>query len=227
MSRDFPDMLPMPRPADKLGPSLPMVSNDCAAVGEMLSLYALTLHCLPLGPDGDDALTKAEQAQVQHHVQVCTACASELAELRELMTALHDHGQLRRPTPDAAFWHHLHGDIVAATAPAKAAQRWWQRPRTRWAGGLAMAAALAALFASPVTQLLDSHAPAAVEAVDARSLLGSAKEAVANDRAFVDDLAASDDDPADLLDELDDLDDVDLDALGTALDDEPAAGQGA
>lgn len=198
----------------------------CAVVALDLALFA------------DGALDAVVARTVADHVAQCAACAEELLALRQLIGQLQASDKAALPAHDAAFWAALQADIVAAVAdhaPAKpqlapvakpVVQRWWQRPRTRWAGALAVAAALLAVLAGPVQQAVQATKPVQ-EPVDAKALLGSAKEAVASDRAFVDDLAASEDDPADMLDELDDLDDVDLDALGTALDDEATAGQGA
>lgn len=189
---------------------------DCGECAEWLPLFA----------DGECSGPIAHA--VAEHVRQCRRCEHEARELRALITSLRQLGAEQMAADQPGRWQALHAAVMAEIAEPPQARRWYRSPAARWAGGLAMAAALLALAVTPLRHAVDDGLAQAEETVDARAVLGSAKEAVATDRAFVDDLAAAgEDDPLDTIDDLDDLDDVDLDALGTALDDEAAGGQGA
>ncbi len=196
-------------------PAVDAMPADCARCEPQLALFA------------DDALDAREAADVAAHVRACPSCALEVRQLRTILMGVRDVGESDRPYLGAADFRQFEADVLAAVDALPARRRWQAPAMVRWAGGLALAAALVALAVTPVQHWLAGGPMQAEEQVDAKALLGSAKEAVATDRAFVDDLAASDDDPMDTLDELEDLDDIDLDALGTALDDEAQNGQGA
>ncbi len=209
-------MIRKPDPAHLMQPPPPdALPTACAACEPLLALFA------------DDALTAAETADVAAHVRNCPSCALEVRQLRAILMGVRDVGERDRPPHGAAYFRQFETEVLAQVDALPARRRWQAPAMLRWTGGLALAAALVALAVTPVQHWLAGGPMQAEEQVDARALLGSAKEAVATDRAFVDDLAASDDDPLDTLDELEDLDDIDLDALGTALDDEAENGQGA
>lgn len=175
----------------------------------------------------DDALSGDEARQVADHVRICRACAAEARSLRETIAALRDGEDLAAPQTSPALWAELEAKILHEVDQLPSTRPWWRRPAARWGGLVALAAALVAVVAVPAAHWLDIAPTEAEQVVDAHAVFGSASEVVASDRAFVDDLAATDDDPLNTVDELDDLDDVDLDALGTALDDDSPAGQGA
>ncbi|MBM4345658.1 MAG: zf-HC2 domain-containing protein [Deltaproteobacteria bacterium] len=188
---------------------------ECSACAPLIALFA------------DDALDALQAAAVAAHVRTCPSCALEVRQLRAILMGVRDVGERDRPHLGTKAWQQFEADVLAHVDALPARRRWQAPAPMRWAGGLALAAALVALAVTPVQHWLAGGPMQAEEQVDSRALLGSANEAVATDRAFVDDLAASDDDPLDMLDELEDLDDIDLDALGTALDDEAHNGQGA
>jgi anti-sigma factor RsiW len=181
----------------------------CAALAAQLAAWA------------DDGLTGAAQAEVEAHVAQCRSCAAEARELRNVMARLRDAEAMAQPLRDDQDWLGLHAAILAETVQqASPLRRWWQRPAVRWAG-----VALAASLLVGVVGLWRHRAQS--DAETRRAVFGSASEVVTQDRAFIDDLTASDDDPLNTLDALDELDDIDLDALGTALDEEGTPAQGA
>lgn len=182
--------------------------SACAAVAPLLEAWAA------------GALDDGEAGPVAAHVAQCAGCAQEARDIRDLVARLRDDQWTQVPQLDAQAWTDMHTAILAKTAELPQERLWWQRSGLRW-GALAAAALLTL---GSVVWLQQRSQP---EVVDARAIFGSAREVVNEDRAFIDDLTASDDDPLNTLDGLDDFDDVDLDALGTALDDEGTPGHGA
>ncbi len=176
-----------------------------------------------LAGQAESSLPAAEAASVSAHLRQCPACNADVRAFRAILTDLRTRAEMDKPLKDQAFWQDLQQRIALEVAGQPANRRWWQRPALRW-GMLAAAAVLLAVVGLP--RLLP-EAPAVVEARDNRAVYGTASELVRSDRGFVDDLAGSDGDPAQTLDELDDWEEIDLDALGTALDDQAEGEQGA
>ena len=203
---------------------LRLVPTEPAAAGNPTTCdhYAALLPIF-----ADEGLSDDQTRSIAAHVRDCPACALEVQQFRAILMGVRDMGQQDRPQLSPGQWRAMEAEIMLRIEHLPQGRSWRAHPALRWAGGLALAATLIALAATPVRQWLGDGPMQAEEAVDSRALLGSAKEAVAPDRAFVDDLAASDDDPLGMVDELEDLEDIDLDALGTALDDEAVNGQGA
>ena len=164
----------------------------------------------------EGSLAPAEAAAVANHLRGCPACSADVRAFRAILTDLRTRTEMDKPLRDQAFWSQLHARITADIARQPLPQRWWQRPALRWA---VLAAAAVLLAAVGLPRLL-AEPPAVEEARDNRAVYGTASELVRSDRGFIDDLAGSDGDPAQTLDELDDWEEIDLDALGTALDDQ-------
>lgn len=206
--------------------------NDPAARRAQLQVIAggKPDRCQELASDlalwADDALDDAQAQQVADHVRVCRACAAESRALRETLALLRDADEQSRPARTPGFWLGLEASVLAEVDRQPRVRPWWRRSAWRLGLATALAAAVLGAVAVPVAQWL-AQAPAEAEmAGDPVAVFGTASEAVTEDRNFVDDLAATDDDPLGTVDDLDDLDDVDLDALGNAMDD-PENGQGA
>lgn len=176
-----------------------------------------------LAGQAESSLAAADAATVSAHLRECPACTADVRAFRAILTDLRTRAEMDKPLKDQAFWHDLQQRIALEVAGQPANRRWWQKPALRW-GMLAAAAVLLAVVGLP--RLLP-EAPAVEEARDNRAVYGTASELVRSDRGFVDDLAGSDGDPAQTLDELDDWEEIDLDALGTALDDQAEGEQGA
>lgn len=176
-----------------------------------------------LAGQAESSLPAADAAAVSAHLRECPACSADVRAFRAILTDLRTRAEMDKPHKDQAFWRDLQQRIALEVAGQPSNRRWWQRPALRW-GMLAAAAVLMAVVGLP--RLLP-EAPAVEEARDNRAVYGTASELVRSDRGFVDDLAGSDGDPAQTLDELDDWEEIDLDALGTALDDQAEGEQGA
>ncbi len=188
--------------------------DRCQELAEELALWS------------DDALDDEQAQQVADHVRVCRACASEARALRETLALLRDADERSRPARTPGFWSALETSVLTEVDRQPQATPWWQRSAWRFGLATALAAVVLGAVAVPMAHWL-AQAPAEAAATgDAVAVFGTASEAVTEDRNFVNDLAATDDDPLGTVDELDDLDDVDLDALGTAMDD-PNNGHGA
>lgn len=204
----------------RTGPQLQVIAGGkqdaCDQVRDDLAAWA------------DDGLDAEQARAVSDHVRTCKACAQEARALREVLASLRDADDRAMPARDTAFWQQLHTQVMAEVDKQPRQRALWQVPAVRWGLATAIAAVLVGLVAAPLGRWLANAPVQADERVDDVAVYGTASEAVAADRAFVDDLAASDDDPLGTVDDFDDLDDVDLDALGTALDDDEAlTGQGA
>lgn len=197
-------------------PALRAIAGDkpaaCRDVEELLAEYA------------EGALAAAQAGAVAAHLQQCAACTADVRAFRAILAGLRTQAELDRPIKDQGFWEELRLRVLAEVAAQPVPRRWWQRPALRW-GMVAAAAVLLAVVALP--RLIGEAPSAAEEARDNRAVYGTARELVRSDRGFVDDLAGSDGDPAQTLDELDDWEEIDLDALGTALDEQVEGEQGA
>lgn len=182
-----------------------------------------------LGGYADAALAQAEAAAVAAHLSQCATCSEDVRAYRQILAGLRTAAELDKPMKGKDFWLELQRGIWAEVAQLPASQsagrRWWQRPAARWSA-LAVAAMLLAALAGPAAEWWREPQPADAAAAG-RAVYGTASELIRTDRNFVSDLAGSDDDPVQTLEDLEELEDIDLDALGTALDDEPEGEQGA
>ncbi len=182
-----------------------------------------------LGGYADSALQPQEAALVAAHVKACAACSEDVRAYRQILAGLRTAAESEKPIHGKDFWQSLQqsvvSDVAELPAVAKAGLPWWQRPAARWSA-LAVAALVLAALAGPAAELWREPQPADAAAAG-RAVYGTASELISTDRNFVSDLAASDEDPVQTLEDLEELEDIDLDALGTALDDEPEGEQGA
>ena len=182
-----------------------------------------------LGGYADSSLQPDLTALVAGHLGQCSNCYEDVRSYRQVLAGLRTATELDKPLKSKDFWGELQRGIVAQVAELPAAQplakRWWQRPATRWSA-LAVAALLLATLAGPTADWWREPQPADAGAAG-RAVFGTASELIGTDRNFVNDLAASEEDPVQTLEDLEELEDIDLDALGTALDDESQGEQGA
>lgn len=74
-----------------------------------------------------DALERVLPTECQAHLATCTACASELADMRFLMSDVVAAGQVPEPSP--LFWDHLSARVRGAVQAAPAPLGWWQAMR--------------------------------------------------------------------------------------------------
>lgn len=182
-----------------------------------------------LGGYADAALPPEEAALVAAHLKTCASCSEDVRSYRQILAGLRTAAEMNKPLHSKDFWNDLQRSIAAEVAQLPAARpaqkQWWKRPAARWSA-LAVAALLIASLVGPAADAWREAQPADAAAAG-RAVYGSASELIPTDRNFVSDLAASEEDPVQTVEDLEELEDIDLDALGTALDDEPKGEQGA